>query len=52
MWFRGDECNLVAINVVSFAANVVSRSPIESPNAVEKSRQVQFGRSISASRYI
>jgi len=38
MWFRADDCGLVAHNLVSFADNVVSRPRIESINVVEKSR--------------
>jgi hypothetical protein len=40
MWFRADDCGLVAPNLVSVATNVVSTPRIESLNVVEKSAMI------------
>jgi hypothetical protein len=40
MWFRADDCGLVALNLVSVATNVVSRRRIESLKVVEKSAMI------------
>jgi len=40
MWFGVDDCGLVALNLVSVAANVVSSPWVESLNVVEKSAMI------------